>query len=310
MKQKRSSSVHHHWPRLSLLLVLLLFFSNGTANHSLAQSFPTFTPTPGPATNTPVPQPTDPSAPPTNTPASQLPTNTPPPGATATFTPAPGTPSATPSAGEPLPTAEPCSLHPTLQALRAVSIRQGPGTAYSLLGQLMTGEVRPVVGRAAEATWWVIELNNGTTGWVMNSTTAVSIQGYTGLLPIIEAPAIDGSTPTPGPTWQPTLNPNCTVTPTATTTPTPTATPIGDATRATVAQTAADDESEQQVTTPAAPETAAIDTADAAGPGSETIPTPAPLVTDPTGSSSDWLPLAGITLILLGIAAAFLLRRG
>jgi uncharacterized protein YraI len=299
------TTILRHLPIPGLLLALLLV-GGYPPDSSLAQSFPTFTPTPGPATNTPVPQPTNtpPAQQPTNTPPAQQPTNTPPAQqptntpAAATTTPIStspaGTVSATPVVSEPIPTAEPCSPTPTLLTITAITVRQGPGTAYPLWGQLAADEVVLLAGRAAAATWWAIEVDNGVTGWVANSRTAVSIQGDIDRLPIIEAPAINGSTPTPGPTWQPTANPHCTITPTATrpaTTPTATATATGEA--------------ESDVI--ATPETAAA--------GSEQdlaeneVATPAPLATDPANGSSNWLPIVGITLILMGIAAAFLLRR-
>jgi hypothetical protein len=292
-----------HLPKLGLLLAILLL-SSQTTGSSLAQSFPTFTPTPGPATNTPVPQPTNtsPPSPPTNTPSAQQPTHTPtPPAATVApvQTTVAGTASPTPLTSRPLSTAQPCSPDPTLQTLITVNVRQGPGTAYPLLIRLAAGEVLPLVGHAAEATWWVVEIENGSMGWVLDSATAVSIQGYIGLLPIIEAPLLGSNTPTPGPTWQPTPNPNCAVTPTATRqttmpTATVTATPIGAATRDTT--TLAETESEAEQAVPPTPETA------------DTDPTPAPLATDPPGTNN-WLPIVGITLILAGVVAAILMRR-
>jgi hypothetical protein len=318
MKQKTTSPLRHLWPRLGLLLALLLFFSNGTHNDSLAQSFPTFTPTPGPATNTPPPSPTNTPRPaqPTNTPVPGQPTNTP---AVQepiqTTTPVAGSPTATAvgSQPQPLATAEPCSPNPTLQVLRTINVRQGPGDDYALLGQLTTGDIRPLVGRAASATWWVIELETGGSGWVMNVTTAVSIQGYIGLLPLVSPPAIGGNTPTPGPTWQPTPNPNCTITPTATgqavtattsTTPTATATPVADEVRGQTAVREANSDADASE-----PEQAADLSETAETPVGDPMPTPASLTTDPADSSSDWLPIAGLVLILGGIAAAFIIRR-
>jgi hypothetical protein len=76
-------------------------------------------------------------------------------------------------------------------------------------------EVRPIVGRAAFATWWLIQLDSKyTQGWI--SDKAGTVQGYTGSVPIIIAPAINGVFPTPGPQWDPTPAPICTPTPTPT----------------------------------------------------------------------------------------------
>lgn len=306
--------------RLGLLLALLLLFTfpNG---HSLAQSFPTFTPTPGPATNTPVPPPaTNTPVPPlaTNTPVPPLPaTNTPvppPPGSTATPTavipPTQTTaPGVTVTAVSPLPTAEPCSPNPTLLTLTAVAVHEGPGADYPLLGQLTAGQVYWLTGRAAAATWWVIELADGAEGWVFDATTAVSIQGDISQLPIVNAPLLGNNTPTPGPTWQPTPNAIC-LTPTATMAA-QTPAPAGDATRQITAMAETDgavaEEETEMEETAVDPDTANQN--QQAAPITGSAPTPAPLPTDPAQASSDWLPLIGMTLVLMGIIAALIMRR-
>jgi hypothetical protein len=124
MKQSIISNLRHLY-KLGLLLALLLLFVYPASESSLAQSFPTFTPTPGPATNTPPPPPTNTRPPqqPTNTPSAQQPTNTPSaqqststatpaPVTTQTATPTPTVPGATPgttdTAAGPPPTADPC----------------------------------------------------------------------------------------------------------------------------------------------------------------------------------------------------------
>ncbi len=117
-------------------------------------------------------------------------------------------------------TAEPCGLPPTVQARGTVNVRLGPGLEYEPVANMIFLEVRPIIGRAEFATWWLIQLPDNETGWVANQ--AVTVQGYTGLVPIVEPPEIDGATPTPGPLWEPTPNPVCTPQPTATPTEEPT----------------------------------------------------------------------------------------
>jgi hypothetical protein len=128
---------------------------------------------------------------------------------------------ATPEGGF-LPTAVSCGFPPTLQAQNTTRVRTGPGADYEVLGRLSYLETRPIVGRAADAEWWVIQLTNQQTGWVANAV--VTVQGNIGGVPIVAAPERNGVAPTPGPLWQPTPNPDCPVTPTVTPAP-PTETP-------------------------------------------------------------------------------------
>ena len=97
---------------------------------------------------TPTPAPTDTPIPPTNTPEPTLaPTasQTPEPAATATATALPA---------------------PRVVAKSQANLRQGPGTAYPVVGSMAGGEQADVLGRNAESTWWQVALANGTEGWV------------------------------------------------------------------------------------------------------------------------------------------------
>jgi len=153
----------------------------------------------------PPPQPT--SVPPTNTP-----------------TIIPVTLVATPIGGF-FPTAVACGLPPTIQANNKTRVRSGPGTNYGIITELVYLETKPIIGRAANAEWWIIQLTNDETGWVANAV--VKVAGNTNGIPIVPSPAIDEKTPTPGPFWNPTPNPNCpTIPPTVTSTPTEMATSI------------------------------------------------------------------------------------
>ena len=179
------------------------------------QTIPTRTPTPPPATATK-------SGGGGNDPA---PTNPPPAQATSTATSTllPVEIAPTPVGGF-LPTAVPCGNSPTIQTLGATNVRSGPGLEYEVIGELVYLEVRYIVGRAETAEWWLIQFNNGQFGWVADAI--VLVQGYTPIVPIVEAPPLNGGTPTPGPAWNPTPIPFCTVTPVPTGTPTATATAV------------------------------------------------------------------------------------
>ncbi len=141
--------------------------------------------------------------------------------ATATATVVPVTIAPTPEDGF-LPTAQPCGEPPTVLANNTINVRVGPGTDYALLDQIVFLEVRPIIGRSQYSEWWLIQLANGEQGWIANGFG--EIHGYTGGVPLVEAPPLNGETPTPEAEWNPTPNPTCTVTPTATATSEPAAT--------------------------------------------------------------------------------------
>lgn len=198
---------------MSVILGAIVLF--GGANlptvygSGVSQTIPTRTPTPAPPTATMSGGGnggTNPTA-----------TNTPPPQATATSTLLPVEIAPTPVGGF-LPTAVPCSGNPTIETLGATNVRSGPGLEYDVIGQLVYLEVRYIVGRAETAEWWLIQFNNGQFGWVADEI--VLVQGYTPIVPIVEAPPLNGNTPTPGAGWNPTPIPFCTVTPVPTDTPT------------------------------------------------------------------------------------------
>lgn len=124
-----------------------------------------------------------------------------------------------------LPTAVACGTPATAQAKNTTRVRSGPGTEYGIVGELVYLEVRPIVGRAVDSEWWIIQFSNKETGWIANAV--VTVQGNTSGIPAIAAPLLNGATTTPGPQWQPTVNPVC---PTATKAATQTAVPTQTAT--------------------------------------------------------------------------------
>lgn len=76
------------------------------------------------------------------------------------------------------------SIKPQLVAPGPVNIRSGPGLNYTVIGTLNPDTAMPVVGRNHNASWWQIEITNGTIGWVsgavVNATGTVNV-------PVVEA---------------------------------------------------------------------------------------------------------------------------
>ncbi len=268
---------------------------------------PTVTPQP---TNTPVPQPTDTLVPP---PTAVLPTDTAIPTDTAqppTPTPtntavatesgvqgekiAPGsTPVAFPIVATSYPKAEPCGEPPTITTLTTTNVFGGPGSDYPVSETLGPNEVRPIVGRAANATWWLIQLDGKfTQAWI--SDKAGRVHGFTGNIPIIEAPSINGVSPTPGKQWDPTPAPACT----------PTPTPTSDGTVISGSLLDVSSSSSEKVGSISTINAAAdqrSQLAEAASPLELEVPSPTP--------APNLLPIAGLILIVAAIFVALFLRR-
>jgi hypothetical protein len=309
-------------PVVAFLLVAILTIVVHDAARVSAQTIPTRTPTPDPnrtatpggggQTSTPSGSggngngdsqsnpPTSTSLPPTGTRASGL-----------------GTPVATFS-----PTAETCDVSPVAQALRSnTNVRSGPGFAYNVIDRLQYLETVPILGRAAYARWWLVQIDGASPGWV--SDDAVSVSGYIGLLPTATAPLLpNGASPTPGSLWNPTPNPRCTPpppSPTASGTATPgiaaTATPVVDtetglsAPSVTVSATAVKPtETLVASMAPSATPAGGDSVASAANGVGEEAPGAAELPGDVESRPSlNWLPLAG--LLLIGAGAALLIMR-
>lgn len=193
------------------------------------------------------------------------------------------------------PTAEPCGEPPTFTTLTTANIYKGPGSDYPVHETLAADEVRPIVGRAAYATWWLIQLDGKyQQAWI--SDKAGTVQGFTGNVPIIEAPAINGTLPTPGnKEWDPTPAPICT----------PTPTPTSDA--AVVSGSIIDyDQSSasEKVNTSSDINAAAeqrSEIAEAAEPLELEVPSTTP--------TPNLLPIAGLVLVIAAIFVALFLRR-
>lgn len=257
------------------------------AGPAAAQTVPTITPTPSP-TLSPTPGSAGPSATPGPGPATQpaggpgTATSSAPPVSAATATrrviPAQTTPGPSPTAllaGVSLPTAAACSQEPTVRVRSGGAwLAEGPGDDYDVLGRLQEETVRPIAGRASDAAWWLIDLDDLGEGWIADGD--VTVQGDTSAVPLVAAPPLpDGATPTPGPPWQPTPNAACL-------TPTPTLT--------------AEPEATEPAPTPTA--TAVVEPPTATPTPEE--PAAEPLPEEETGERLFWLPVAAIVLIAAG----------
>lgn len=288
---------------LFALTLLIVYVPRQNISHAASpfvQTRITRTPTPAPPPPTDVP----PDNPPPTAQATEAPTLPP------TNTPIPVTLVATPAGGF-LPTASACGAPPTVQTRGNTLVRSGPGTTYPSVGQLVYLEVRPIAGRAGDAPWWLIVLANGQTGWIANEV--VVVHGYTGDVPIVAAPAINGQTPTAGAPWQPTAVPGCPTSTPTTMPPTQTATPRPTNTQTAVPQTTATASPTTESAPPTATATSVVPTADAQAElvdatGEATPEATAVPLDDNAGNGVAALPCASAAMGL-AVAAFFISRR-
>lgn len=228
---------------ISIITILLAVLTTARprAIQAFDPSFPTRTPTPGPGEPPVNPTATTGGPGDPGNPGNPLPTETPP-GSPGSGSPQPvqtGTAGA-PGAGSPSGTAIPtvilggtiranpgglgeCSDTPYIRAKNRLIVYGGPGMDYGPVSTLEADEMRPIIGRAAYAQWWQIQVKTNLIGWVQDRE--VDEFGNTALVPSVAPPAINGATPTPGALWNPTPLPLLTCVPTPTPTPTATATP-------------------------------------------------------------------------------------
>ena len=133
-------------------------------------------------------------------PTQAVPTATQPP--PPTQAPAPdGQATATPSGGgqQPVATqAPPQQEGPSLTVTNDfVNVREGPNTAYRLLGRLNQNETAPVRGKSQDGEWWQITYAGGTggIGWVFGEY--VQANTAAGGVPVASAPPLPTSPPAP-----------------------------------------------------------------------------------------------------------------
>ncbi len=140
---------------------------------------------------------------------------------TTTLTPT-ATPTLTPSATS---TATPST--PIAQALRSLTVRQGPGSQYPLVRRLVADEQVEIAGISEDGAWYQVILPEGETGWVSSATISVTTFGSLRGVPVAEAPTNTPTfTYTPSPTPTATASATPTRTPTVTPTPSATFTPL------------------------------------------------------------------------------------
>ncbi|MFN3980728.1 MAG: SH3 domain-containing protein [Caldilinea sp.] len=70
-------------------------------------------------------------------------------------------------------TAETAALSASLTVDQIVNVREGPGTAFNVLGQITPGQSYKVTGRTPSTDWWQIEFNNRN-GWVIAQLASTS----------------------------------------------------------------------------------------------------------------------------------------
>lgn len=311
---------------ISIITIILAGLIGAGVRTAQAQdpTIPTRTPTPDPN------QPTrsNPTASPGNpgNPPAPSPTNTTESGVSASPT---GT-TAPPGSGLPLINQTPATLEgiapsevgassecddtPYVQAIKLLTIYAGPGGDYAVVGTLDIDDKRLILGRAGFADWWQIQVSPDTIGWVDNED--VSVLGSTALVPVIEAPAIRGATPTPGFPWNPTPSSMPACPPTPTPSPTATTSPASTPSATEGAEGAGTAGSESMSATPAMV-VAEVASATATPAGTETEPglgvssrgSEASRAASPTSVTNLILPLAGLALIAGGIALALLSRN-
>lgn len=103
-----------------------------------------------------------------------------------------------------LPTPTAFDTTPRATANRNANVRRGDGTNYEVIGGIQAGDVVPIVGISSFGTgWYLIELPNGSRGWVAPSV--VDATGDLSGVPRVAPPAPPTPTPipaTPTPTSQ------------------------------------------------------------------------------------------------------------
>jgi hypothetical protein len=98
----------------------------------------------------------------------------------------------TPSGGDsttPLPPTVPAATS-TVESAQVTAnveanVRSGPGTNYTVVGGLGTGEKAPVTGRNADSSWWQISYQGGV-AWIADSVSTANQAAYG--VPVAEAP--------------------------------------------------------------------------------------------------------------------------
>ncbi len=98
----------------------------------------------------------------------------------------------------PQPVQTTCSLDPNSPygiATTAVNLREGPSTAFPVVGGAQQGQCGQIVGRNNDTSWWAVSTSSGTV-WV--SAPFVNAFNTSGV-PVIASPPLPPDLPTPPP---------------------------------------------------------------------------------------------------------------
>jgi dipeptidyl aminopeptidase/acylaminoacyl peptidase len=77
---------------------------------------------------------------------------------------------------------------PTLTvAVAALNLRQGPGTTYTIVDVLHSGDTGTATGRDTTGAWLQVKMTNGGAGWVYGEY--VTLSGDASVLPVVQATA-------------------------------------------------------------------------------------------------------------------------
>lgn len=89
------------------------------------------------------------------------------------------------SAGLTLPAPPPANVALTLPV--ALNVREGPSTAFAVITTIPQGTALTVLGRNTLNTWILVQLPDGTQGWVTRTLT-----DFIGVADLVDAPAVGG----------------------------------------------------------------------------------------------------------------------
>lgn len=218
-----------------------------------------------------------------------------------------------PGAGQP----GSCDETPYIRVISQLTAHTGPGIDYEPIATLEPAEMRRIIGRAADATWWQVQLDAATVGWVQDRD--VDEFGNTALVIVVETPPRNGATTTPGAPWNPTPLPLLTCVPTPTASATPAGTQISPTTEPDSGTGAAGPITGNEQPTGATPEPPASGANNGnavqggtelpSGPGVSSRGSESSRAASPTSAVNLILPIAGLALIGGGILLALLSRN-
>ncbi|MCJ7434827.1 MAG: hypothetical protein MUO77_15195 [Anaerolineales bacterium] len=81
---------------------------------------------------------------------------------------------------------------PIATAKQDANCRLGPGTAYGVRSNLLTGQTAPITGRTTDSTWWVIQDTGSGECWIWGEV--VTVTGDTSQVPVKTPPPLPTGT--------------------------------------------------------------------------------------------------------------------